>query len=71
MSYIITAMSTDGAVQFRSKNPTEALGTAVELMGLGLEEVSITDANGQQYTPSDFGRAYPQQGTSPRRLISK
>jgi hypothetical protein len=66
MSYI-TALTTDGAVKFRSKNPTEALGTAVELMGLGLEEVSITDAKGREYTLSDFGRAYPSNVPSPAR----
>jgi hypothetical protein len=67
MPYIITALTTDGAVKFRSNNPTEALGTAVELMGLGLEEVSITDAKGRQYTPSDFGRAYPNNVPPPAR----
>jgi hypothetical protein len=34
----------------RSKTPAEALKTAVELMGLGLEKVSIADAKGHQYT---------------------
>jgi hypothetical protein len=62
MSYTITAMSLEGAVSFRSKTPAEALKTAVELMALGLEGVNIADAKGHQYTPTDFGRAYVDNG---------
>jgi predicted RNase H-like HicB family nuclease len=35
--YMITAISPEGAVSFHSKTPAEALQTAVELMGIGLE----------------------------------
>jgi hypothetical protein len=62
MPYTIMAMSPEGAVRFRSKTPAEALKTAVELMGLGLEGVSIADASGRQYTPTDFGRVYIDKG---------
>jgi hypothetical protein len=58
MSYTITAMSIEGTVSFLSRTTVEALKTAIELMGLGLEEVSITDGTGQQYTPADFERLY-------------
>jgi hypothetical protein len=51
MPYTITAMSPEGAVRFGSKTPTEALQTALELMGFGLTEVSTTDAKGQRHAP--------------------
>jgi hypothetical protein len=44
MPYLISAISPEGMVSFRSKTPAEALQTAVELMGFGLKEVCITDA---------------------------
>jgi hypothetical protein len=56
MAYTITAMSIEGTVSFISRPAAEALKTAIELMGLGLEEVSITDGHGQQCTPADFER---------------
>jgi hypothetical protein len=63
MPYRITAISPEGAVSFRSKTPTEALKTAVELMDLGLEGVSITDANGRRQTPTDFALYIYKEGT--------
>jgi hypothetical protein len=61
MPYTITAMSPEGTVRFRSKTPTEALQTALELMGFGLMEVSITDAEGQRHAPADFDRLYVEK----------
>ena len=51
-------MSIEGTISFISRTTAEALKTAIELMGLGLEEVSITDGHGQQYTPADFEPFY-------------
>jgi hypothetical protein len=58
MPYTITAISIEGTVSFLSRTTAEALKTAIELVGLGLEEISITDGHGQQYTPADFERFY-------------
>ena len=60
MSYRITAISPEGAVSFCSKTPAGALETAVDLMDLGLEKVSITDSKGGRHTPRDFARRCPK-----------
>jgi hypothetical protein len=55
-------MSPEGVVRFRSKTPTEALQTALELMGFGLMEVGIADDTGQRHAPVDFDRLYVKKG---------
>jgi len=56
MPYRITATSPEGQVSFRSKTAAEALKTAAELIELGLEEISITDAEGRRYTPTELSK---------------
>jgi hypothetical protein len=56
MPYKITATSPEGQVSFRSKTAAETLQTAADLIDLGLEEVSITDAEGRRYTPTEFSK---------------
>ena len=56
MPYRITATSSEGQVSFRSKTAAEALQTAADLIDLGLEEISITDAEGRRHTPREFSK---------------
>jgi len=51
-------MSPEGAVTFRSSSPNGALATARELIEFGFTDVSITDTDGQEYSPAQFERRH-------------
>jgi hypothetical protein len=54
MSYLITGTDSAGAVSLKRDSVAAAIKKAVELMGDGCREVSITDPNGRTYSQAEF-----------------
>jgi hypothetical protein len=58
MTYIITATNLVGAISLRRDAPVAALKKALELIEQGMMNVRITDEQGRQYEPAQFGQLH-------------
>jgi uncharacterized protein YdeI (YjbR/CyaY-like superfamily) len=56
MSYTVTA--NNASVSFVRETAVQAIVTAVELIGQGMQGVCIIDADGRQYAPDEFKKLY-------------
>ena len=54
MSYIITGTDSAGALSLRRESAAAAIKKALELMGDGCRDVSITDPEGRIYSHPEF-----------------
>jgi hypothetical protein len=54
MSYIITGRDSAGALFLKRDSVAAAIKKAIELMGDGCRDVSITHPNGRTYSQAEF-----------------
>jgi hypothetical protein len=58
MAFVVRAKSAhtaDGTFQAEEATRSDAVKTAVDLLGKGMEGVTVTDETGRVFTPFEFG----------------
>ncbi len=56
MTYIVSASDRDRKLQYRHGSMMSALQQGLTLLGCGLNDVCITDLDGNRRTPAEFTR---------------
>ena len=62
MSYIVTGTNSVGALSLKRDSAAAAIKKALELMGDGCRDVSITAPDGRTYGHSEFDQLHAAQG---------
>ena len=71
MSYIITGADSAGALSLKRESAAAAIKKALELMGDGCRDVSITAPDGRIYGHEEFDNSMPLRERKPARKVGR